>query len=245
MEVVVTHDLEQDTRHRYIESGLPVFLIQPAWDNLDELKLSVIADTTLNLTVSPCHSCIAEAEQKRQQEEKIKKRTSLLLNRMEHRKLSDPSRLPFRPWTHDKFDRPIFHATRPLVYANAIILAELGFNQTKNKPWLFRLRLTDVGVIFANFGSTEEVPIWEDTAALIHWNLENQPAEMESAIVRRVLDKCRTEGAEVRVSFYNGHFDRQENYMRVDPVQKVNRGVLSKLLTESDRIELERRNSEK
>ena len=51
VEVVVTHDLEQDTRHRYIESGLPVFLIQPAWDNLDELKLSVIADTTLNLTV--------------------------------------------------------------------------------------------------------------------------------------------------------------------------------------------------
>ena len=124
-------------------------------------------------------------------------------------------------------------------------MAELGFIQTKNKPWLFRLRLTDVGVIFANFGSTEEVPIWEDTAALIHWNLENQPAEMESAIVRRVLDKCRTEGAEVRVSFYNGHFDRQENYKRVDPVQKVNRGVLSKLLTESDRIELERRNSEK
>ena len=164
---------------------------------------------------------------------------------MEHRKLSDPSRLPFRPWTHDKFDRPIFHATRRLVYANAIILAELGFIQTKNKPWLFRLRLTDVGVIFANFGSTEEVPIWEDTAALIHWNLENQPAKMESAIVRRVLDKCRTKGAEVRVSFYNGHFDRQENYKRVDPVQKVNRGVLSKLLTESDRIELERRNSEK
>ena len=245
MEVVVTHDLEPDTRQRYIESGLPVFLIQPAWDSLDELNLSVIADTTLNLTVSPCHSCIAEAEQKRQQEEKIRKRTSLLLNRMEHRKLSDPSRLPFRPWTHDKYDCPIFHTTRRLVYANAIILAELGFIQTKNKPWLFRLRLTDVGVIFANFGSTEEVPIWEDTAALIHWNLENQPAEMESAIVRRVLDKCRTEGAEVRVSFYNGHFDRQENYKRVDPVQKVNRGVLSKLLTESDRIELERRNSEK
>ena len=29
-------------------------------------------------------------------------------------------------------------------------------------------------VVYANFGSTGEVPIWEDTSALIHWRLEGR-----------------------------------------------------------------------
>jgi len=57
LEVVVTHDLEPDTRNRYLESRSPVFLIKPSWDCLDALEISVIADSTLNLDVTRCRAC--------------------------------------------------------------------------------------------------------------------------------------------------------------------------------------------
>ena len=236
LEVVVTHDLEADTRIRYLESGLPVFLIQPTWDSLDALRNAVIADTTLNIDVTPCRSCQNEAEQKRQRDEANRKQVKSYLKRLDRRRPSDPSRLPFRPWTHDKFARPMYDATRRRVYANAIVLTELGFTQTQKKPWLFRLGITGAGTVFANFGSTEEVPIWEDSAAMVHWKLEKLSDELESVLIPVLLDKCRKEGAEVRVSFYDGHYDQREDSGGNNPAQKVNREVLHTLLTESDRL---------
>ena len=243
LEIVVTHDLEPDTRNRYLESGLPVFLIQPTWDSLNALENSVIADAILNVDVTPCRSCQNEAERKRQRDEENGKQVNSYLERMDRRRPSDPSRLPFRPWTHDKFAQPMSINTRRRVYANAIVLTELGFVQTQKKPWLFRLGITGVGTIFANFGSTEEVPIWEDSAAMVHWTLENLSDELESLLIPELLDKCRKEGAEVRVSFYNRHYDQRDDNGGNDPTQKVNRDVLHKLLTESDRLFHEKRQS--
>ncbi|MXZ20499.1 MAG: hypothetical protein F4Y84_07825 [Caldilineaceae bacterium SB0665_bin_25] len=85
LEIVVTHDLEHDTRNRYLESRLPVFLIQPTWDSLDALKDSVIAAATLNLDVTPCPSCQNEAERKRQRDEKNRKQVNYYLKRMDRR----------------------------------------------------------------------------------------------------------------------------------------------------------------
>ena len=145
------------------------------------------------------------------------------------------SSFPFRPWTHDKVGRPIFPHIRRQMYANAIVLTELGFAQAKNKPWVFHYRLPGGGVVFANFGSTEEVAIWEDTAALIHWKLENYSEEKESALVEGVLERCRRAGADVRVSFYNWSFDQQEDPIGVDPTEHVDSSVLSKFLAEAGR----------
>lgn len=244
LEIVVTHDLEPDTRSRYVGSGLPVFLIQPTWDSLSELELCPIAEETLNLEVTPCISCKRKAEHKRLRDETNRKQVSSYLKRMERRRPSDPSSLPFRPWSHDKFDQPMFPNTRRRVYANAIVLTELGFIQTQKKPWLFRLEITGVGRVFANFGSTEEVPIWEDSAAMVHWQLERTYDELVSLLIPEVLDRCRKEGAEVRVSFYNGNYDRRDDNRRNDPTQRVNRDILLQLLTESDRLQYERKHSE-
>ena len=244
LEIVVTHDLEPDTRNRYLESGLPVFLIKPTWDSLNALENSVIADATLNVDVIPCRSCQIEAERIRQRDEENGKQVNSYLERMDRRRPSDPSRLPFRPWTHDKFAQPMFINVRRNVYANAIVLTELGFVQTQKKPWLFRLGITGVGTIFANFGSTEEVPIWEDSAAMVHWKLEKLSDGLESLLIPELLDKCRKEGAEVRVSFYNRHYDQRDDNGGNDPTQKVNRGVLNKLLTESERLFHEKRHGE-
>ncbi len=101
----------------------------------------------------------------------------------------------------------MFPHVRQQVYANARVLTDLGFIQAAKSPWLFRFPLPGGGVIFANFGSTEEVPIWESTAALIHWQLEEHNSEIESALVEGILSRCRAAGADVRVSFYNQRFD--------------------------------------
>ena len=236
LEIVVTHDLEPDTRMRYLESGIPVFQIQPTWDSLNALRNSVIADATLNVDVTPCPSCQNEAERKRRRYEANGKQVKSYLKRLDLRRPSDPFKLPFRPWTHDKFTRPMYDATRLRVYASAIVLTELGFIQSQAKPWLFLLGITGAGTIFANFGSTEEVPIWEDSAALVHWKLEKLSDELKSLLITELLDRCRKEGAEVRVSFYNRSYDQRDDNGGNDPTRKVNRDVLHKLLTEADRV---------
>jgi hypothetical protein len=236
LEIVVTHDLEPDTRMRYLESGIPVFQIQPTWDSLNALTNSVIADATLNVDVTPCPSCQNELERKRQRDEANGKRVKSYLKRLDLRRPSDPSQLPFRPWTHDKYARPMYDGTRLRVYANAIVLTELGFIQSQTKPWLFLLGMTGAGTIFANFGSTEEVPIWEDSAAMVHWKLEKLSDELKSLLITELLDRCQKEGAEVRVSFYNSSYDQRDDNGGNDPTRKVNRDVLHKLLNESDRV---------
>ena len=63
-------------------------------------------------------------------------------------------------------------------------------------------------MIFANFGSTEEIAIWDDPSALIHWQLKERSEAEEQALVQQLLETCRAVGAEVRVSFYDQGFDQ-------------------------------------
>ena len=207
IEIVVTHDLEPDTLDSYAESGIPVLKIHPTWDTLDQLELEVVTSDTLNIPFNLCVACKDAAKRNRQKEKEIQQRVGSMLKRMDERRRLDSVKLPFRPWTHDKFERPMFSRICSQVYANARILTELGFAQAKTKPWLFYFKLPDGGMIYANFGSTEEVAIWEDTAALIHWRLDNHSSETERALISGVLDRCREAGAAVRVSFFARHFD--------------------------------------
>lgn len=62
-------------------------------------------------------------------------------------------------------------------------------------------------MVFADFGSTEEVPLWDDPSALIHWNLHKRSDEEQEALVKQLLGRCRSAGAAVRVSSYNQSFD--------------------------------------
>ena len=235
IEIVVTHDLEPETRESYEAAEVPVLKIRPAWDTVVDLGSGIITGDTLNVPPVLCAACRDAAERQRKQREGAKKHADSRLQRLNERKRSDPVKLPFSPWTHDKFGRPMFPHIRRRVYNNAIILTEMGFTQTKDKPWLFLYRPPGGGVVFANFGSTEEVPIWEDTAALMRWKLDSHSEEEKAALVEGVLTRCRRAGADVRVSFYNRSFDQQEDPMEINPTETVDRSVLSKLLAESDR----------
>ena len=242
IEVVVTHDLEPEARGAYTNSGIPVLKVRPTWDTVAELESAVITDDTLNVPPVKCTACKDAEERRRREEGQIQGRVDSMLKRMNRRQQPDPAKPPFRPWTHDQFERPMFPRIRQQVYANAIILTQLGFVQAQRKPWLSLFRLPG-GVFFANFGSTEEVAIWEDPAALVHWKLDRYSGEMESALVEGVLARCRAAGAEVRVSFYNRMFDGQENPAGNSLTDGVDRTVLNRLLAEAARSfpEAERR----
>ena len=242
IEVVVTHDLEPEAHEAYKESDIPVLKVRPTWDTLFQLESEVITDDTLNVPRVRCSACRNAEKRHRREKERIRRRADSILRRMNERRPADPGSLPFRPWTHDKFGRPMFPDIRRRVFVNALIFTELGFVQAQKSPWVFVFRLSG-GVVFANFGSTEEIAIWEDTSALVHWNLDGLGEEMESELVRGVLGRCRAAGAEVRVSFYNSMFDNEEDSRKAGPPARTDGVVLNALLAEAARSyqETERR----
>lgn len=211
IEVVVTHDLEPATRLRYEDSELPVFVVNPAWDTVTGLAHAAIADVVMNVPAMRCAPC-QDAEDRRQRElAEAKSWAQSMLHGLRAR-AAEPagSASPnVRPWRHDKFGREMYPRVWRQVCRNAAILQHLGFVQSGAKPWLFSFRLPKGGgVIYANFGSTEEVPIWEDPSALVHWRLNGRSAVEEHALVPQLLRVFRAAGAEVRVSFYNQQLDQ-------------------------------------
>ena len=240
VEVVVTHDVEPGTRQRYAESKIPVFLIRPTWDSLDELKLSVIADSTLNLQAKPCSACIEREERRRrQQEEKRRKEETARrqfdseLTRMDRREHSNPSSLPFQPWIYDYLGRQMYPHVRRRVYANAIILTEMGFRQSKKNSHVFWYRLSDGCCVFAQFDFLVR-PIWEDTRALIDCDVKGYSDELGSFLIETVAVKCRKAGVGVMASLEEDHTDQQEIPLSNNAVKLVNKEVLNNLL--ADRI---------
>lgn len=209
IEVVVSHEIELATKQRYEAFGLPVFVVYPEWSTITELAHGVLARDVIN--VPPlCAVCREEAEHRQRELSEAAAWAKSMLRDLPTTSVPTGSPTPnIRRWSHDKFGRPMYPQIRGAVQQNAVILRHMGFVQSKTKPWLFMLRLPDgAGVVYANFGSTNEVAIWEDTSALIHWQLEGRSVAEKEALVRRLLRRCRWMGAEVRVSFYDQHFDQ-------------------------------------
>ena len=211
VEVVVAHDIEEPTRARYEGSGIPVLIIYPEWDTVAELAWAVNAAAVINVSSVRCRVCQDAVD--RALKERSAART-WALSMLSGLRAAPPgtagSATPqIRPWQNDKFGREMYPRVRREVHRNAAVLRSMGFVQSGGKPWLFRLQLPDsCGVVFANFGSTEEVPLWEDPSALIHWKLHKRSDEEEEALVKQLLRMCRSAGAKVRVSFYDQHFDQ-------------------------------------
>ena len=99
VEIVVTHDLEPETRESYVESGVPVLKVRPNWDMVVELGSRIITDDTLNVPPVLCAACRDAAERQRKQREGALKHADSMLQRLSERKRPNPAKLPFRPWT--------------------------------------------------------------------------------------------------------------------------------------------------
>ncbi len=60
IEIVVTHDLESDTKQRYEETNYPVVTVEPSWDTLPDLRRAAIGARILNIKGAKhryCNDC--------------------------------------------------------------------------------------------------------------------------------------------------------------------------------------------
>lgn len=211
VEVVVAHDIEEPTRARYQNSGIPVFIIYPEWDTVAELTRAVNAAEMINVSAVRCHECQDALDRSLKQRSAARTWALSMLSGLQATppRSAGSATSQIRLWKCDKFGREMYSQVRREVHRSANILRRMGFVQTAGKPWLFRFQLPQgCGVVFANFGSTEEVALWEDPSALIHWQLRKRSDEEEAALVEQLLQRCRSAGAKVRVSFYHQHLDQ-------------------------------------
>ena len=66
IEIVVTHDLESDTKQKYEAANYPVVTVKPSWDTLPDLRQAAVGSRILNVTNKHryCGDC-REAQQKK------------------------------------------------------------------------------------------------------------------------------------------------------------------------------------
>jgi len=97
--------------------------------------------------------------------------------------------LPFSTWSKDKRDRSMYERTRFDVLLNALAIHNVGFRQHNSlKPWLFHIQYAGFDV-YADLGGTKEIPIWEDTAAIVYAFLKNSKNTTRLAEIYKHYDE--------------------------------------------------------
>ena len=242
IEVVNTHPIDAETKGHYQSAELPVYVRDLSWETIDELDTKVIATDSLNVSAVRCASC---DEKRRQEEEELAKRKETLnrrirvidaaLRKLVRRRCPKPM---FRPWY--EVHKPSWGKMRPIlmypnaqrpVFANAIILTELGFAQhNDSKPYLFSYQVRRSNpriVLYADLGGSDVVPIYEDSAAMLYVpDLQTHP-DIEQYTIDRFGRALQKEGVNVRTGFESSTSIEQVD---VDPVERVSRTVLNALI---------------
>jgi hypothetical protein len=111
-----------------------------------------------------------------------------------------PDEAAMERWIIDRQGREIYNSVRGRLWRYGEALVRLGFRQADVKPYLFSL-LGSKGVVFADFGGTDVIPIWEDNSAYIYWQLDC-PDWQKRQIITRVRRRCGDADVPTRLSFY-------------------------------------------
>ena len=222
IEVVNTHDLEEDTRRRYEESGYRVVVRKVTWENLEELSDECTADDTVNGVGWKCEDCKEQDKARRSRKAEDRAREKQRLDTLERRKKVVDAALAklvrrrnpkprFRPWyevykpSWDLVSEPIkmFPRVQRAVFTNATILTELGFEQhNPSKPYRFRYRIRNKPRVFiyADLGGSDVVKIYDDTAAMLYApDIDDE--ELKQYAVSVFGRKLEESGVSVRVGF--------------------------------------------
>ncbi len=164
IEIVVTHDLEPQTREKYQDAGIRVIKVKPVWDALEQLRQAAIGYDTLNIIRTRCPDCQSKKEHDEAREKAEQERVARfegVASELAQCFYPRPNkRCELKPITHDKFGSPLRRGTRQTVETNARKLDWIGFEQQESRPTLFIARV--VGwKIYADLGGSEIMRIWE------------------------------------------------------------------------------------
>ncbi len=73
IEIVVTHDLEDDTKQRYEETNYPVVTVEPSWDTLRDLLQAAIGSRILNVKTDEHRYCSDCRDKRKQWESQVRR----------------------------------------------------------------------------------------------------------------------------------------------------------------------------
>ena len=174
VEVVNTHEMEPETECSYWNAGVPVAIVRVKWEAIRDLLHGLHISESRSFDNDVCDECERRQKEVANRFDRRRRTVDIVLSRMDRRRSSKPL---FRPWYYGKPEMfsnvpiPMYPRTQRKVFANAIILTELGFIQNNlQKPWLFRYPIhekQDV-ILYADLGGSDVVPIYEDTAAMLY-----------------------------------------------------------------------------
>ena len=168
VEIVNTHEMEPETETAYRSAGVPVAIKNVGWDTVERLLTGLLANDSRNFDSDICNECSKRSTEVKERLERRKRYVDNVLSRMTRR----PTRSPlFRPWLYAKHSTQMFPNTQRKVFANAIILTEVGFRQhNPSKPWLFQFPINskEKVILYADLGGSDVVPIYEDSAAMLY-----------------------------------------------------------------------------
>ena len=157
---------------------------------------------------------------------------------------------PLRPWYMGKYQTPMPPKTQRRVFANAIILSELGFVQTNpTKPWLFIYSIHKQArvILYADLGGSDVVPIHEDTAAMLYvfgqgldddfeekyYSLVHHTADpIKQYIIDKFGEQLQHFGVDVRTGFRSPEHVQRKG---VNPLSHVSTALLEPMIKDFGR----------
>lgn len=178
VEIVVTHEMEVSAVSAYQSENIPVIIVKPTWENVEDLYRRVRADDVLNIK-SVCKPCKNEREAERARRKEIERfeqsarRSQLQAIRAMYN--INETGLPFARWRVDRFGNPMCERTQNIVFADAQRLVNKGWQQRdRQKPWVFTYDLP-FSTAYADFGGHKDFPIDRYTAAWVYVFLDDKP----------------------------------------------------------------------
>ena len=255
VEVVNTHEMESETEAAYASAGIPVATIPVEWATLERLCTGLSVNDSRNFNRDICNECDEKRLEAEKRLDQRKRYVNNVLSGMTRRQRAEPL---FRPWLEAKDFLPMSPRTQRMVFANAIILTELGFEQHNlEKPWLFRLviyRKSNV-ILYADLGGSDVIPTYKDTAAMLYvFGTYLRDAITGSAISHYIIEEfgklLQQFGVDVRTGFLSAE---QVERVGVQPLKKVDSQKIERLVLQNQsrwdtyrkRIEEKRREQER
>ena len=159
IEIVVTHDLDGETRLRYQESGLPVVRVSPTWATVADFYDGAVGDKVMNVADKylRCSNCNKVEERAHQTYETGRRQAQEIIKEIK----PHPGLVSHLvAITHDKFGSPLRRDTRERLTTYAYKLVWLGFSQAKKRPTLFQFR-AGRWTVCADLDSTSVMKIWD------------------------------------------------------------------------------------
>ena len=111
VEIVVTHEMESPAVSAYQSDNIPVMIIRPAWETVEDLYRRVRADDVLNIEPF-CKSCKNARQAEQARREKIEAVAKLAyqteMDAIREMYNTDKAGVSFTAWHRDKFQRPMY-----------------------------------------------------------------------------------------------------------------------------------------